>query len=52
MDFKDSRFQARIRITQDDLDWIKENKGQKSAAGFLESVLEEYRKPNLFKKRK
>lgn len=51
-DYNTTRFIKRIALTEEDYDWIRKNKGKKSAAGFLEAVLEEYRKPNLFKKRK
>lgn len=46
-----SKYEKVIKITKEDLDWIKENKGKKSAAGFLKQILEEFKKPNLFKKK-
>lgn len=51
-DYKTSVFKKTIGITEQDYLWIKEQKGKKSAAGFLKTILEEYRKPNLFKRRK
>jgi predicted CopG family antitoxin len=45
-----SRFKKAIRITLEDYEWILQNKGKKSAAGFLQQILAEYKKPNLFKK--
>lgn len=52
-DFKDNEYTAKARIKPAQWDWIKQNKGKrKSAAAFLEEIIEEYNKPNLFKKGK
>ncbi len=51
-DSETTRFTKAIKITPEDLEWIKKNKKKKSAAGFLEYVIAEFRKPNLFKKKK
>lgn len=48
-DSKTTRFKKIIALSEEHYDWIKEHKGKKSAAGFLEMIIEEYRKPNLFK---
>ena len=48
-DYKTSRFTKRIGITDDDLGWILDTKGKKSAAGRLEEIIAEARRPNLFK---
>lgn len=50
--FEGNDYSARIRIKPVDLDWLKGNKDKKSAAAFLAQIIEEYRKPNLFKRRK
>lgn len=42
-DFKTTRFVKRIAITDDDHVWILQNKGKKSATGFLEEVIKEYK---------
>lgn len=49
--WKDSRFIKAIKLTKIHHKWIMENKGKKSAAGYLESLIEEFKKPNLFKKK-
>lgn len=51
-DYKTSVFIKTIGITEDDYEWIQQIKGKKSAAGFLKQLIEEYRKPNLFKRKK
>lgn len=51
-DYKTTRFTKRIAITEEDYQWLLVNKGKKSAAGFLETVIADYKKPNLFKKGK
>ncbi len=33
-----------ISITQENLNWIKQNKGKKSAAGYLDKIINEYKK--------
>lgn len=38
-DYEQSIYTRQIRITKEDLEWIKENKGKKSAAGFLEQII-------------
>lgn len=52
VNYDDNKYKSRIRITPKDLDWIKKNKEKKSAAAFLEEIIEEFRKPNLFKRKK
>ena len=42
-DYNESEYIAKIRISEDDLDWIKENKGKKSAAGFLKEIIKEFK---------
>jgi hypothetical protein len=42
-EWNESRFNKRIRVTEDDLEWIKKNKGKKSAAGFLEEIIKQYK---------
>lgn len=42
-DFKASRFKKGIGITEEDLEWIKKYKGKKSAAGFLEEIIRQYK---------
>jgi hypothetical protein len=41
--YEDSKYQKIIRITEEDLEWIKVNKGKKSAAGFLQSMISEFK---------
>jgi hypothetical protein len=41
--YEDTRFNKRIRITEADYEWIKKNKGKKSAAGFLEHIIKQAR---------
>ena len=48
-DFKNNIYTARIRLTPEDLNWIKENKGKKTAAQFLREIIQDFKKPNLFK---
>lgn len=50
--FEENEYTQRIRIKPSRLDWIKEYKGQKSAAAFLDEILDDYIKPNLFNKKK
>lgn len=38
-----TRFTNGIRLTKEDYEWIMENKGKKSAAGFLEQIINDYR---------
>lgn len=47
-----TEFIRTIKITQEDYDFINAQKFKKSAAGFLKMIIAEYRKPNLFKKKK
>jgi hypothetical protein len=51
-DFKLTRFTKRIGLTDEDYDFILTQKGKKSAAGFLEEIIKEFRKPTLFSKDK
>lgn len=39
--YEDSKFTKLIRLTDEDLEWIKKNKGKKSAAGFLEQIIKQ-----------
>lgn len=48
-DFKTSRFTKRIGLTNEDMEYILGIKGKKSAAGKLEEIIAEHRKPDLFK---
>lgn len=38
-----TRFTKGIAITKEDLEWIRSLKGKKSAAGFLEQIINDYR---------
>lgn len=51
MDIK-TEFTERIRISPAMLKWVKQNKGDKTAAAFLDEVIKEFIKPNLFNKKK
>ncbi len=42
-DFKTSVYKKTVGITEQDLEWVKQNKGKKSAAGFLELIIKEYK---------
>lgn len=42
-DYKTSEFKKTIGITEQDLDWIRENKKKKSAAGFLKEIINLYK---------
>ena len=42
--FNNSEYQARIRLTQEDLDWLNGTKQKKSAAGFLREIIKQYKK--------
>jgi hypothetical protein len=45
--YEDNKYKARDRTTEDDHQWLKENyrkHGYKSAAGFLEEIINAYRK--------
>lgn len=43
-DYEENRYKQRIRITPEDLEWLKRNKGSgKSAAGFLEEIIKKYK---------
>jgi len=41
--YEDNRFKDKVRITKDNLEWIKKNKQDKSAAAFLDQIINEYR---------
>jgi hypothetical protein len=49
--FEQNEYTEKIRIKPKRLKWIKDHKGKKTAAAFLDEILDEYIKPNLFKKR-
>jgi hypothetical protein len=42
-DSETTRFTKDIRLTEEDYDWIRKNKGKKSAAGFLEEIIKQYK---------
>jgi ribosomal protein L24E len=42
--YKKSRFKKLIRITPRQLKWIKNNKKEKTSAGFLEKIIAYYKK--------
>ncbi len=44
---RENRYTKAISISPDNLKWIKENKGKKSAAGFLNFIIDEYKKNDL-----
>jgi hypothetical protein len=50
-DWETTRFTKRIALTEEDLEWIKTNKGKKSAAGFLEQIINEYKNNERHNKR-
>lgn len=41
--WKDSQFKSQIRIRTSQLKWLKENKKTKSAAGFLDIIINFYK---------
>ncbi len=43
MNYDENEYKARIRLTLEDLKWLKENKGKKSAAGFLKEIINFYK---------
>lgn len=45
-DFKTSVYKKTVGITLQQLEWVKENKGKKSAAGFLELIIKNYQDEN------
>lgn len=54
-EFAENEYKARIRIKPETLQTLKETYrklGYKSAAAFLEEIVREYFKPNLFKRKK
>jgi len=42
--WKTSKYTKTIGIKPEKLDWIKKNKGKKSAAGFLDIIINNYKK--------
>ena len=38
-----SEFQEVIRLTKDDKDFLRKNKGKKSMAGFLHAIIQEFK---------
>lgn len=51
--YENNKYIARDRTTEEDHEFLKNNykaNGFASAAAFLESIVAEHRKPNLFKK--
>lgn len=42
-DYKTSEYKKTIGIKLENLDWIKKNKGKKSAAGFLDLIINKYK---------
>ena len=50
--YEETRFKKKIRITDKDLDWIKKNKGKKSAAGFLEEFINYFREKKSYSGKK
>jgi hypothetical protein len=42
-DYKTSVYKKTIGIREEDLEWIKVNKGKKSSAGFLQSIISEFK---------
>lgn len=43
MNYEEIRYTKQIRITPEDLEWIKTKKGKKSAAAFLEDLINQVR---------
>ena len=39
--WNESKYTKLIRIKEEDYEWIKQNKGKKSAAGFLEEIIKQ-----------
>jgi hypothetical protein len=50
MTYKDNKYTARIRVTPDNLEWLKKFKGKKSAAAFLEDIIKAYQHEKEIKK--
>jgi hypothetical protein len=50
--FEKNDYTDKIRIKPEKLDWLRKNKGTKTQAAFLDEILENYIKPDLFKKSK
>jgi hypothetical protein len=42
--WNESIFSKKIRITEDDLQWVKKTKGKKSIAGRLREIIKEAKK--------
>lgn len=42
-DWNTTRFKKRIALTDEDYLWINKHKDKKSAAGFLELIIKEYK---------
>jgi hypothetical protein len=45
-DWTGSRFGPPVRVTKESHEWLKEKKGKKSMAGFLEYIINKYKKDN------
>lgn len=41
-----SRFKQKVRISEKNLLWLKENKDCKTMAGFLDKIINEYKRKN------
>lgn len=53
--FETNLYKDKVRIKKQKLDWLKENRDKgknQSVAAFLDQILEDYIKPNLFKQKK
>jgi len=44
-----TRFKSKIRIDPSQLKWLKENKETKSAAGFLDIIINKYKNGEILK---
>jgi hypothetical protein len=45
-DWNTSKYDKFIRITKEKLDWLRKNRGIYSLAGFLDKIINEYKKNN------
>jgi hypothetical protein len=45
--WNNTRFKSKIRIKPEQLKWIRENKNTKSAAGFLDLIINYYKRETV-----
>lgn len=51
-EFEKNPYEKVVRIREKNLKLLKECRGKKSVAAFLDEIISEYFQPNLFKKKK